>query len=879
MIYDFIDQKGTFTVKNPQKISYLYFPLTNSKGTLLSSISPNLAGDIKKDNDHFLTPPAGIEDVKNNPLCKRDFFLSVESGKNRVYRLSETKNNKLEAGFFYHKLIHDYPDVEIQTINFIPHNLDVEVMWIKIKNKKNKAFEFTPTSFIPLYGRGENNLRDHRHVTSLFNRVHLDKYGIFLKPTLSFREQGHKQNKTTYFVLGYKGNKIPPLGQFPTLISFCGEGGNLIRPEAVFNHSKPQNKNKPLFDGKETCAAFRFPKEKITGRQETNYVLIMGITEKENNIHKIFKKLDTVDKVNNHLEKTKAYWQDSFKKLCFDFNEKTYNGWLKWVTLQPTLRKLFGCSFLPHFDYGKGGRGWRDLWQDALNLLNTEPETTKKMIVNSFRGVRIDGSNATIITKDNMFISDRNKISRVWMDHGVWPCLTLLEYIHRTSDLAILLKEIPYFRDCQRKRAKTHDAGFNQNDYNLRTKNNKIYKGTVLEHVLIENLVQFFNVGKHNIIKLENADWNDGLDMAPDEGESVAFSCMYADNINSLCSVLEELNKKYDTVELLDELSLLLDKPAKAVNYGNWRQKQKILELYLEKTKQTVSGKKKKINIKDLISGLKQKSRWLKDFIGKREWLNCGIFNGYYDNRGQRAEGKTKGNLKMMLASQVFPIMSGIASPNQTRKIWKSTKKYLKDSKLGGFRLNTPFEQPYMEMGRAFGFSYGDKENGAFFNHMTIMFAYALYKNGFTTEGAEVLDSVYQMSTANKAKIYPMVPEYFNSDGRGLYFYLTGSASWYIHSLLRQVLGINYSFGDLILKPKLSRQFFPKEKISTTFTFRKKIIELTYIKGKKAKQYKVSRALLENKEILPRNGQIIISKNMINKLKIKRKYTLKVFLT
>ncbi|MDD5270442.1 MAG: hypothetical protein PHE80_04550, partial [Candidatus Omnitrophica bacterium] len=60
MIYKFIDDNGTFTVKDPQRFS-LYFPLTDKDGRILSSISPNLGGDIKRDNDRFLTPPASIE--------------------------------------------------------------------------------------------------------------------------------------------------------------------------------------------------------------------------------------------------------------------------------------------------------------------------------------------------------------------------------------------------------------------------------------------------------------------------------------------------------------------------------------------------------------------------------------------------------------------------------------------------------------------------------------------------------------------------------------------------------------------------------------------------------------------------------------------------
>jgi len=57
MIYKFIDDKGTFIVKNPLKYN-LYFPLTDKTGIFLSAIGPNLSGDIKKNNATFLTVPA-----------------------------------------------------------------------------------------------------------------------------------------------------------------------------------------------------------------------------------------------------------------------------------------------------------------------------------------------------------------------------------------------------------------------------------------------------------------------------------------------------------------------------------------------------------------------------------------------------------------------------------------------------------------------------------------------------------------------------------------------------------------------------------------------------------------------------------------------------
>ena len=45
------------------------------------------------------------------------------------------------------------------------------------------------------------------------------------------------------------------------------------------------------------------------------------------------------------------------------------------------------------------------------------------MLLGNFGGVRMDGTNATIIGSGKeagavQFIADRNNIARVWMDHG-----------------------------------------------------------------------------------------------------------------------------------------------------------------------------------------------------------------------------------------------------------------------------------------------------------------------------------------------------------------------------------------------------------------------------------------------------------------------------
>ena len=155
-------------------------------------------------------------------------------------------------------------------------------------------------------------------------------------------------------------------------------------------------------------------------------------------------------------------------------------------------------------------------------------------------------------------------------------------------------------------------------------------------------------------------------------------------------------------------------------------------------------------------------------------------FNGYYDNEGQPAESLEDGRL--MLTGAVFAIMSGTATDEDIKRMIPAAEKFLFRKEIGGFRLNTRFEneEAYAhKLGRMFGFAYGTKENGAVFCHMAVMFAYALLIRGFKDEADRVIDALIgQSMNFETARIYPGIPEYFDPNGRGMYPYLTGAASW-----------------------------------------------------------------------------------------------------
>jgi cellobiose phosphorylase len=146
------------------------------------------------------------------------------------------------------------------------------------------------------------------------------------------------------------------------------------------------------------------------------------------------------------FKKTIEYWEQH-TGIEVNTGDNQFDQWLKWVCIQPTLRRIYGCSFLPHHDYGRGGRGYRDLWQDSLALLLNSRESIRQQLISYYAGARIDGSNATIIGKEEgEFIADRNSIARMWMDHGAWPFITTLLYVNQTGDTDILLKKLHILR-------------------------------------------------------------------------------------------------------------------------------------------------------------------------------------------------------------------------------------------------------------------------------------------------------------------------------------------------------------------------------------------------------------------------------------------------
>lgn len=858
----FLDDQGTFRLENPEEVSYLYFPLASETG-LKSAVTPSLGGDCKLDQEAFLLEPVSSEDLHTS-RSTRNFWCVTERGcwsatgvsaRQEAARFTPQQDkSELTAGFMWQTVRRELKDAGLnaEITSFVPVHENAEIMLVRITNTSAEKQEVTGVAAVPIYARSADNIRDHRNVTSMLHRIRVAKNGVLVKPTMSFDEKGHRRNRRIYYVLGAGGDGSLPASFYPTVDSFIGEGGTFLRPRAFCG--KPEGAAPGTsIDGREAMGGIVFRPAALEPGEGAEYVILLGISEDDREIERIYSSLRTSEQVRKALEDTKRYWQEKVS-IRYHTGNPDFDRLMRWVSFQPFLRRIYGCSFLPHHDYGRGGRGWRDLWQDCLSLLLMEPAGVGDMIRANFGGVRLDGTNATIIGDgEGNFIADRNGIARVWMDHALWPFMTTKLYIDQTGDVDILAAKVPYFKDSQVCRGTKTDEQWSEACGSLqKTEDGTVYTGSVLEHLLIQHLAAFYEVGAHNIFRLRGADWNDALDMAGERGESVAFTCAYAGNLRQLARLIWQYASKSGrkTMEVLEELEELLEDDADS--YREVSHKQEMLDRYVQRCRHTISGRTVSVSLSKMAHDLEGRANWLTARLRSQEWIDAGEdggwFNSYYDNHGRRVEGFTEKGVRMMLTGQVFAIMSGTASKEQVCAIAKSADRYLYRREIGGYRLNTDFYELKFDMGRMFGFAYGEKENGSVFSHMTVMYANALYSRGFVREGRRALKSLADAAlNFETSRIYPGIPEYFNGEGRGVYHYLTGAASWYMLTMVTQVYGVRGECGDLVICPKLvGEQFDGTGRASVALSFAGKRFRIVFINGSGANKedYRVERASL-----------------------------------
>jgi cellobiose phosphorylase len=755
-----------------------YYPILNQKG-LKGSLNPFFAGDLTLGHHHFVLEPTSELHLYKG-LTPRNVLFFVDGIRydlNGIQPHQHSDDITYETDSSYQIVIRSNEKFTLHTTSFIPLDHNVEIHDIQFTNTDKQPLQVKVHTMVMMYGRSAEQLRDHRHVTSLLNQMTIKDEYMVIQPTLTFDEKGHHLNNTLYGV-GVHSRDLKIEGIVPILDDVIGSG-SLEFPHGLKNYT-----HDTYVEGYEACGAFGFETITLLPGQSLELKLWIGAFKQLSEIDKALKVIEHEHALKQALEESTLFYHRYEQKLQFSMIDKKVSTRLNETVMQPLYRRDFGNSFLPHHDYGKGGRGWRDLWQDLIALIMNDDEGVKQTLINNFKGVRLDGSNATIIGSDKgTFIADRNQIKRVWSDHGAWPLITLNMYIHETGDLSILNEVQSYF----------YDGLSHYGEQATQVIKEPSYQGTILEHLLIQHLVAIHHTGQHGYIKLLDADWNDGLDMGKERAETIAFTMMYVHHLSLLVDLIRALN--VEEVSLMGPLVSLLKRDID-------------LKTYFEQVAHH-QFKQEDIASKVLIDALNELYESKKQDLQQRAFQHQ-VFQSYIDHTGVYLDNEAT----VMLTGQAMALLNKIASSKQARELHQKTTEKLFQKELGGYQLNSRYDKEKHGLGRAFYFAYGHKENGAVFSHMAMMYAYGLYEYDMTKEGRQAWLSVVLKAMDHNALVYRGIPEYFNNRGHGKYMYLTGSASWLLYILRRQVFGIKFEYGQLYLAPQLVLEDFIEMKAS-----------------------------------------------------------------
>ena len=115
-----------------------------------------------------------------------------------------------------------------------------------------------------------------------------------------------------------------------------------------------------------------------------------------------------------------------------------------------------------------------------------------------------------------------------------------------------------------------------------------------------------------------------------------------------------------------------------------------------------------------------------------------------------------------------------------------------------------------------------------------------MYQRGFAKEGNKVLQALLDAAMEfDNSKMYPGLPEYFDNQGRGLYAYLTGAASWYMLTMITEVFGVKGDCGDLKIAPALMPEQYNQDgKAVLKMTFAGRNFEIIFYNKEKKEFFK-----------------------------------------
>ncbi|MGF1764155.1 GH36-type glycosyl hydrolase domain-containing protein [Aliivibrio kagoshimensis] len=423
-----------------------------------------------------------------------------------VAKSLDEANYEVRHGLSYSKFKCEYNGITANKTLFVPVGEDAQIWDIVLKNDSDtprtiSAFSFVEFSFSHIQSDNQN------HQMSLYSAGTSYQDGV-----LEYDLYYNTDEKTgTYYLASsfepdsYDSQRDAFLGPYRDESNpIALENGHCSNSaQTCYNHCGSLHKQFVLQPG-----------------EEVRFVYILGVGKGEGEV--LRKRYQDLSNVDAAFQAIKDHWATR----CNKFQVKSPNEGLDTMLNTWTLYQAETCVVWSRFASfievgGRTGLGYRDTAQDSMAVPHTNPEMTKKRIIDLLRGQVKAGYGLHLFDPDWFdpemadvepsksptvvpTPSDDDKIHGLddtCSDDALWLVPTICRYVMETGETEFFDHVVTYA-----------DGG----------------EGTVYEHMI--RVVEFSakHVGQTGICKGLRADWNDCLNLGGGESAMVSFLHFWA---------------------------------------------------------------------------------------------------------------------------------------------------------------------------------------------------------------------------------------------------------------------------------------------------------------------------------------------------------------
>ena len=586
---------------------------------------------------------------------------------------------------------------------FVPKEGHHEVWTLKLKNTEATEKHLSVFSAVSFNLEGFSYPRYYEMYRCMQTRFDRKLNGVYCASAHPFAPHG--------LYNGFLASSEPVYAWDGDLTKFCGTTSTLTLPDAsacaLFQRPDVVMQGRDCTDSEASLFILGgVLQHKITLKpgEEKEIRVVFGISASCEEACRTMERYADEESTEKEWREAEAYNYEKIRSLAVKTPDEKINHIMNnWVKKQADF-----CIV--------GKKGVRDNLQIAVGLLNYRQEKAQEEILECLRHQFRDGHG--VLT---WYPYDDTRYS----DQPFWIIWAVCELIKETGDCLLLMESVEW-----------QDGG----------------EASVLDHVkaAVDRLI--LDKGKHGLVKIYFADWNDALNVTDDpEAESVMLSHQFCLALRELARLMEYAGDKEYARFLKEEYDKLKSDINRYAWDGNW-----------------------------YARALSEKGN-----IGSKD-IRCS---------------------RIYLNAQTWAVLAGVADEEKLPKVLEAVDGMEQDF---GFPLNLP---PYPEydphVGRMSGMLPGLFENGGVYCHATGFKILMDCCAGRGTKAVETLKKIMPDSEKNPSvrsgaepyvftNCYSTNPGYY---GKSYQSWTTGTSAWCLMGLYEGVMGVKRDYEGLRIAP------------------------------------------------------------------------------